>query len=421
MPDTHPDQDSFCDIDGLSVPVHRPEAVAGVQDLVRKARTAGEALYPVGGRTLVGLGLPPAKAGTALDLTGLANVIDYPARDMTVTVQAGITMAELQRLLAAENQRLPIDVPQSVRATLGGALAANVSGPRRFGFGTLRDYVIGISVVNDEGHEIKAGGRVVKNVAGYDLCKLYIGSLGTLGIVTQVTLKVLPRPEQHALVILHAPVGRLAALLDRLHQSRTSPCCLELLNPAAVQFLNETARVALPAPDWVLVAGFESNADAVQWQVQQLIVELQADDALEARVGPAAVSLWEALAETLAPTAAPFSFRAAVRPARCAEFCQFVAAASDTLLLQAQAGNGIVHAHVTGDTTREKVAALVTRGREWLASAGGSVVVYRCPSAWKDANLVWGSERGDLRLMRAIKDKLDPQKIFNPGRFVGGI
>ena len=119
-----------------------------------------------------------------MDCRSLNRVIDYPARDMTITVQAGITIAELQTLLAAENQRLPVDVPHADRATLGGALAVNVSGPRRYGFGTLRDYVIGISTVNDEGQEVKAGGRVVKNVAGYDLCKLHIGALGTLGIIT---------------------------------------------------------------------------------------------------------------------------------------------------------------------------------------------------------------------------------------------
>src|SRR5207253_9213768 len=132
------------------------------------------------------------------DLRGLAEVIDYPARDMTITVQAGITLARLQALLATEKQRLPVDVPHPDRATLGGALATNASGPRRLGFGTLRDYVIGMTVVNDEGQEVKAGGRVVKNVAGYDLCKLHVGALGTLGVISQATLKLRPRPEEHA-------------------------------------------------------------------------------------------------------------------------------------------------------------------------------------------------------------------------------
>src|SRR5262249_29526646 len=144
-----------------------------------------------GGRTMLGVGLPPARPGVALDLLGLKRVIDYPARDMTITVQAGITVQAPGQLLAAEGQRVPVDVPLPSRATLGGAMAANASGPRRLGAGTLRDYVIGVTTVNDQGQETKAGGRVVKNVAGYDLCKLHLGALGTLGVITQATLKVL--------------------------------------------------------------------------------------------------------------------------------------------------------------------------------------------------------------------------------------
>src|SRR5262249_46542958 len=131
----------------------------------------------------------------ALSTAELNQVIDYPARDLTITVQAGITMQKLQETLATENQWLPIDVPSPERASIGGAIACDVSGPRRYGYGTLRDYVIGITIVNDRGEETYAGGRVVKNVAGYDFMKLHTGALGTLGVITQVTLKVKPRPE----------------------------------------------------------------------------------------------------------------------------------------------------------------------------------------------------------------------------------
>ena len=148
-----------CLIDDFGpLPVLQPESVAELGDLVRRAAAEGNALYPLGGRTMLDYGLPPTKPGMAVDLRGLNQVIDYPARDMTVTVQAGITIAKLQELLATENQRLPVDVPLPDQATLGGALATNASGPRRYGFGTLRDYVIGISVMNDEGQETKAGG-----------------------------------------------------------------------------------------------------------------------------------------------------------------------------------------------------------------------------------------------------------------------
>src|SRR5207249_9434965 len=135
--------------------------------------------------------------------------------------------------LAAETQWLPVDVPQPERAPLGGAAALNLSGPRRVGYGTLRDYVIGISFVTDEAVEVKAGGRVVKNVAGYDLMKLQIGAVGTLGVITQLTLKVKPKPESSVLVTLGCETAALAGVLDRLHASKSRPCAVELLNAAA--------------------------------------------------------------------------------------------------------------------------------------------------------------------------------------------
>src|SRR5207248_587611 len=211
-------KEATCTIDEAGpFAVVRPTSVAEVGDLVRRAIDQGHALFPLGGRTLLDVGLPPDRAGVGVDLRDLSEVIDYPARDMTVTVQPGITLARLEVLLATERQRLPVDVPQPDRATLGGALAVNASGPRRYGFGTLRDYVIGMTVVNDEGHEAKAGGRVVKNVAGYDLPKLHVGALGTLGIIVQVTLKLRPLPEESALLVLRCEPGGLADLLDRLH------------------------------------------------------------------------------------------------------------------------------------------------------------------------------------------------------------
>ena len=194
-------------IDGFGpLTVVRPPSVADLAELIRRAAADGTAIYPVGGGTMLDYGLPPTKPGTAADLRGLDRVIDYPARDMTITVQAGIAIGQLQDTLKAEGQQLPVDVPFPDRATLGGAVATNASGPRRFGHGTLRDYVIGITVVNDQGKEVKGGGRVVKNVAGYDFMKLYTGSLGTLGVIAQLTLKVKPLPEAVAAVV--APVRR---------------------------------------------------------------------------------------------------------------------------------------------------------------------------------------------------------------------
>jgi glycolate oxidase FAD binding subunit len=426
-----------CLIDDFGpLPLLQPGSVPELGALVRRAAAEGQAIYPLGGQTMTNLGLPPTRPGVGIDLRGLAQVIDYPARDMTVTVQAGITLAHLQELLGKENQRLPVDVPRASQATLGGVLATNVSGPRRYSFGTLRDYVIGITVVNDEGQEVKAGGRVVKNVAGYDLCKLYVGSLGTLGIIAQVTLKLRPIPEERALIVLPCASDRVGALLDQLHRSRTRPVCLDLLNAAAARYINREAGMnvaqapSLPDAPWLVVIGFEDNRDAVCWQVQQLVKELSTElgedgRGLDARVGVTSEPLWQALVEfadvaQVGQPEARLTFKANVLPSATAAFCSRADQLPDNLLLQAHAGNGIIVGHAGNDLTQERARTLIQRLREVLPTEG-NIVIQRCPPAWKGSLPIWGNPRGDGWLMRTIKKNLDPRGLFNPGRFVESI
>lgn len=400
----------------------QPRSVPEVGDVVRRAAKEGQAIYPLSGQTMLDFGLPPDRPGVAVDLRLLDQVIDYPARDMTITVQAGITIARLQELLRTEGQQLPIDVPQAERATLGGILATNTSGSRRYGFGTLRDYVIGISAVNDEGQEIKAGGRVVKNVAGYDLCKLFIGSLGTLGIITQVTLKLKPRAEETAFVALGCEAAALGLVLDTVHGSRTRPTLVDAINgPAIRAFHQKNEQDRFPAP-WVVLVGFEDSREAVAWQVQQLARELSAGSHtfLESRVGTQAAAWQQILVNTPALPEAQLTFKANMLPSTTADLCRQAEGLADHLVLHAHAGNGIVIGHVT-DLTLERAQAMLKELQAKAASAGGNIVIRRCPSTWKRALPVWGAPRGDAWLMREVKQKLDPRRLFNPGRFVDGI
>lgn len=369
---------------------------------------------------MLDIGLAPNQPGVGIDVRGLEQVIDYPARDMTITVQAGITMARLQGILAAEHQRVPLDVPRADQATLGGVLATNTSGPRRLGFGSARDYVIGISAINDAGQEYKAGGRVVKNVAGYDLCKLLVGSLGTLGIITQVTLKLRPLPEERALVTFGCDTARLEGLLDRLHASRSRPVVVDALNDASVHAM---PQAGLPESPWVLAVGFEDSCEVVAWQMRQLQDELRSENVcdLQSRLGLAGDLLWQALVEFRLLPDAQLTFQANLLPRATAAFCRLAAELPEQPRLQVHAGNGIVIGQLTGDLTLERTAAMLTLLREQATAAEGNLVLPRCPPAWKATLPVWGTPRGDAWLMRQIKDQLDPQRRFNPGRFVDGI
>jgi glycolate oxidase FAD binding subunit len=387
----------------------RPQSVAELGEIVRRAAAEGHALYPVGGGTMLHLGNPPTKPGHAVDLRGLDQVIDYPARDMTITVQAGITIAKLQDVLAKENQRLPVDVPHPETATLGGAIAVNASGPRRYGFGTLRDYVIGISFTDDNGHEVKAGGRVVKNVAGYDLCKLQIGALGTLGIVTQVTLKVLPIPEDSKFIHAYCNGSQLHAALEQVHNSKTRPASVDVFPGAEV-----AADGRVVAKGYALLVGFEGSTEATAWQVDQLQRDLVP---VAEKVQPVALAAPgpKTIAGTLDSVNETLALKANVRPSALMDL---VSGAEEFQPNHwwAHAGNGIFLAQWSGELPVDRANQIVGELRR--RAALGGVIIVRCPPAWKRELMVWGEPRGDWALMRRVKRELDPRDLFNPGRFL---
>lgn len=370
------------------LPVRTPASVAELSDVVKQARAAKHGVYPVGGRTTLDIGLPPIKPGVAIDTRGLNAVIDYPARDMTITVQAGTTFAALQAALATEGQWLPIDVAAPERATIGGAVAVNQSGSRRWGYGTLRDYVIGISFVTDDGAEVKAGGRVVKNVAGYDLMKLQIGALGTLGVVTQVTLKVKPKPEASAAVVFGCAGSALGPLLDLLHDSKSRPVAVEVLNAAAWKAAGLAPAVAA---EWVVAVGFEEKATTVAWQRETLLAELTATPVKDVAEVADANGLWAAITGLQLHGASATIRKASVLPSKAGEAL-------------AKLPPGLVHAHgLTGVIWYHGDAAVegstVRRGKTTTP----------------------GKPTPDQELMRHVKKTLDPDNVFNPGRLFGDL
>ena len=258
--------DQFLPLTDTVTPADR----AGVAEVVRSAAESRTPVYPIGGGTRLDYGVRPAQPGIGLRLEGMNRVVDHAARDLTITVEAGVTMAQLADRLASERQRLPVDVPGADRATVGGAVATDPYGPRRYRWGTLRDYLIGIEAIDGRGTPFSSGGRVVKNAAGYNLCRLLTGSLGTLAVLTQVTLMVKPIPETSAWLACDVPDFDAAEkLLSELVRTQTVPAAIELLtgpawsdDPAlAKQSESAAARLAV---------GFEGTLAEVEWMVGQL-------------------------------------------------------------------------------------------------------------------------------------------------------
>jgi glycolate oxidase FAD binding subunit len=370
-------------IDGLALSAVKPVTVAELCTLVKSQRAKKEAVYPVGGRTMLDYGLPPTKPGLAVDTTALNQVIDHAARDMTITVQAGITFAKLQEALAKENQWLPLDAPDPERMTLGGLIACNVSGPRRYGYGTLRDYLIGIEFVSDDGAVIHGGGRVVKNVAGYDLMKLNIGALGTMGVITQATLKVLPKPE--AIQISSLPkMGYLDLQLDLLARTQSRPIAVGMDR------------------DHILVA-FEGAATRVHHQLEVLARELSdsfdmdwtdlsGNDAIRDLCRLQIDSSFEMIDSTII-------VEYSMKPSEVAGFLQ--SHAPDRIDHVSEPLNGIVRSLLPDDAVfRHDIAHRVRRA----------------PTAWKTPERVFGKPTPAWDLMAHIKRTLDPENLFNPGR-----
>ncbi len=379
-------------------------------------------LCPVGGRTALHYGYPGVDPDILVAMSQLSRLVDYPARDMTITVEAGMRIDALQKTLAAERQRLPIDIAQPERATLGGALATNTSGPRRFGHGTFRDYVIGISAVDSEGRLYKAGGRVVKNVAGYDICKLLVGSRGTLGIVTQVTLKLRPLPETSAqLWMTLDSFDDIESRLQQLLTSQARPVAIEVLNSAGASLIVASSRCDLPAGSPVLCIGVEGSVHDVEWQLKTLTQELSSTGVQECRQvnGHDADRMWQALTEFQTCADDPLTFEANLRPSQSMAFAR---RATDLgVAVQVHAGNGLVVGQLLDEAAMIGQTTFVLNELGKLArSHGGNLVVLHCDSEWKSRMPMCGDPEPSWSLMKQLKQKLDPRNLLNPGRFIDG-
>ncbi len=379
-------------------------------------------ICPIGGRTSLNYGYPLARECQKVSTAKLTDIVDYPSRDMTITVEAGIRMDELAKALKAENQRLPIDIAQSYRASLGGAIATNTSGPRRFGCGTFRDYVIGISAIDAGGRLFSAGGRVVKNVAGYDLCKMLVGSLGTLAIITQVTLKLRPQPETSALVWqTFDSYEQIDNLLGRLLTSEARPVAVEVLDARAAKLISSEARADLPADNPVVCLGVEGTNREIEWQVAKLKHESKPFEPIAVceAAGDTTEPLWKALTEFETSSDDLLTFKANFLPSRIVEFCKMATASG--IAIQAHAANGIVIGHVADEISSvEQAANTIAPLRRFTRQAHGNLTILQCDSTWKQSLPIFGDPEPSWPLMRELKSRLDPHNLLNPGQFIHG-
>ena len=372
----------------------------GTAELLRVAARHALRVVARGAGSKQDWGLPPEAVDLVVDTTALSGIVEHAAGDLVAVVRAGTRMSDLQAGLATAGQHLALDTPLAA-ATLGGTVATNTSGPRRLLHGTMRDLLIGITFVRADGVVAKAGGKVVKNVAGYDFGKLLVGSHGTLGVITEVALRLHPLPRARQAVSVQTPDGAAAAEAAlRVVRSQLVPSAVEIDQPA-----DAGGTVA------VLVEGVEAGvADRVGGVLDLLGPAADAGEAPEwfgrypFRTGDVGLKI-TTTSTGLGPV---------------------LTAARDTghrhgvpVAVRGSAV-GVLYSALPADVEPPTAGRVVDDLRRSAAEHGGSVVVLTAPPPIRDALDVWGPVPG-LDLMRRLKEQLDPDRRLAPGRFVGGI
>jgi glycolate oxidase FAD binding subunit len=412
-----------------------------VADVLRLATEYQATVFPRGGGSHTCLGQTPAQVDVVLSMQRLQRQLAYEPADMTTTVQAGVRFTELQRTLASSGQFLALDPPVTATTTVGGVVATNVSGPRRLLYGTARDLLLGLAVMTVDGTRTRAGGSVVYNVTGNVVTKLYIGSLGTLAVIVELTWKVHPLPPGEAtLGIGCASHADLLPVLQMLLQLPLRLNSLALLNATACQALAADADLALPESPYVLLARVEGTPAVTQSQERRLTealhrLPLTRSPGLHTWSAAVQERLWAGLGAltrgAAGAPAAPESMvvKVSLLMSALPAFCQALEASSryteTPWYIVAHAGSGIVYAGLPVPHPEapdvDRLLACLQALDACVAQVQGRRVIERAPVAVKQHCQVWGPTGDDFQVMRALKATFDPQHRLNPGRFIGGL
>ena len=413
-------------------PTEREQATA----VLAAAQSHGLAVVPWGGGTQQDGGYPPERLDIVLDLSHLRRIVEYEPDDLTITVEAGCTLTELQQVLTETHQTLPLDPPLPDQATIGGLLATNTNGPRRYGNGAWRDRLLGLRFLRADGTLIKSGGKVVKNTAGLDLGKLLIGSFGTLGVLIEATFKLHPAPATERLLRLTLPSsGAAEEVLAALMETPLLPSLIELRGgkghpeSGTLGTLDPLAHFRYFS-DWALFLGFEGAEETVAWEIEELQRVLTGPPKAEVTEVPSGerAEVLRQLANfpaAIAPASGRMSLRVSLLGSAVAGFCQTALDRADhagaEVAFQASAGNGVVHVHLAWNGTPASEIPLQVAQQlcEAAVAGGGNLMVTAAPPELKPHLPVWGAPRDDFILMQRVKQQMDPDRILNPGRFVG--
>ncbi len=424
------------DMDGLSPKwAIFPKTREEVRKIVGLCQAESLSIIPRGNGTKIGIGNIPRRADLVISTRHLDRVVDQDCENLTITLESGVLLSDIQERLRSEGigYFIPLDPPFTDAATLGGILATHSSGPKRLLYGTARDLVLGMKVVLADGGVISCGGKTVKNVSGYDMAKLFIGSFGTLGIIIEATLRLLPLPEkEHTFVAAFQKAESAFEVIKEILKSQLIPSSIEILNFTVIR---ETgANLPYSEGDYFLAGAIEGAKEAVQRQIKEIheITRRYLPRKTELLEGHDQSNLWKTVRDsslrlrTRWPESALLKMSVPISKTAVAFAASEAIAAQEGFpcALWGHAGSGILYVGLPfGERTAEsnRVIHAIHQLTGKAVALGGNLVIEAAPVWIKKQINVWGKEGSDLPVFRQLKSQLDPSCLFNPGKFVGGI
>jgi glycolate oxidase FAD binding subunit len=406
--------------DELQRVVLLPRSTDEISEMLRFAESEKMSVIPAGAGTWLEMGNKPVQAHIIISTAQMNRVIEYEPADLTCTVEAGCPLDSFNHLATEHLQRIPLDPFGDARSTLGAIVATGSHGPLRCGFGTPRDQVIGMQIIHANGQATRAGGKVVKNVAGYDLCKLYTGSFGTLGIISELSFRMRALPETEGTLFFYSTdVQGLCRVAARIRESDVQPAAMELFTwqvneqeaghketrfTLALRFINEPEAIKAQMAEAVRLSDHCPHAVPNETEARTFWKDYLAQEC---------DSQWQIV------------LRLSVLPSHMAEVLAEAASTIPEATLRIHAGNGVIRvfarAEVMEEFRRRERPLRLVELRQYAKSKGGEMMILRLPDPLSEQLDAWGDPGPTAHLMRALKGKFDPQSRLNPGRFVTGI
>lgn len=405
-----------------------PKSEEEIAAILKIANERSFKVIPMGGGTKRGFGGLEETSDILLSLTQFKGIIEHSVDDMTVTIRSGTTIKEIVDYLSEHKQMIPVDPSWPEYSTIGGIVVVNDSGPKRLRYGAARDFVLGLRVVYPDGRIIRSGGKTVKNVAGYDMNKLFIGSMGTLGVVSAITVKLRPLPKYESLVLLTFPtveIETIRSFVTTMLDSVLEPVSLELLNPTLTNKL-------IGKNGYSLAIAFEDLEKSVHYQEEWVKSHQPRGTEIEILPQQEAKDWWSNFAE-IAPksTSAKEISKSEIEIALKigsknidvidhVETCHRLGLAKNIIVeAHGGSGHGISRVYVKGSP--DKLLPYVDMIRSSVEEKGGYVVVQHLPLVLRRQLSVWGEKPSYFSLLEGIKRTFDPNMVLNHKRFVGGL